>query len=218
MIDRVFENSISGEIDKALRGVSKFAIKGAGSQLGRARSSTTERVRRGVAARAARHVRMQKKLSRVSLMSLLTGKGTGGGNTVVGKTAVSPFDGRLDAALRGVSRFATKNRREYLAITRTFPTQFYKQKGPFKGPRKDFRDTLYWNPAIITDAFGEAKASFGLNDKVTSFRATCSGIGGGYLGRFEKVITSRRPFFMVVKLPLEVSAGDAMVLPLTLRK
>ena len=101
------------------------------------------------------------------------------------------------------------------SYVRTFPTRFYREKR--SEVRDDFRDTVYWNPMVVTDAFGEAKMSFGLCDSVTSFRVRAVGVGKGFLGTREKVLRSDRPFFMSVKFPMEVSAGDAMVLPLTLR-
>tara|TARA_B100000609_G_scaffold199681_1_gene206392 strand:- start:7907 stop:12925 length:5019 start_codon:yes stop_codon:yes gene_type:complete len=105
-----------------------------------------------------------------------------------------------------------------LDYVRVFPTHFYKKEAQGgKQVRKDFRETLYWNPMLVTDEWGEVKISFGLNDKVTSFRVRIAGIGQEALGVAEKVIRSTRPYFMAAKLPVEVSTDDAMVLPLTLR-
>src|SRR5262249_1095778 len=42
------------------------------------------------------------------------------------------------------------------------------------------------------------------------------GVGGGFAGRGEKVFKSSLPFSMNVKLPLEVTARDHFLLPLTL--
>lgn len=92
----------------------------------------------------------------------------------------------------------------------------YKKDWKGKG-RSDWRDTVFWKPLIHTDVNGEAFVRFGLSDKITSFRVRVSGVGGGMLGMEEKVLTSKKPFFIVAKIPLEVSAGDAMALPLTLR-
>ncbi len=87
----------------------------------------------------------------------------------------------------------------------------------YAGAREDFRETVYWNPRVRTDARGRAQVRFTLSDAVTSFRVTTEGFGGGAAGRDETVIASKLPFFMDVKLPLEVSAGDRVLLPLTLR-
>ncbi len=97
----------------------------------------------------------------------------------------------------------------------TNPTQPTQAQAPTK--RTDFRETLYWNPLIKTDAWGEAKISFGLNDSITSFRILTTSVGGGYIGRKTHTIASKRPFFLAVRIPNEVSSSDAMVLPITLR-
>ncbi|MCB9640495.1 MAG: OmpA family protein [Myxococcales bacterium] len=98
---------------------------------------------------------------------------------------------------------------------RIFPTKFYaSSKQATK--RTDFRETLYWNPKFKTDPSGEATLRFGLNDNATSFRIRVSGLGGAYVGRKEHVFSAEKPFFLVVKAPLEVSADDALALPLTL--
>ncbi|MCK6508407.1 hypothetical protein L6R29_00380 [Myxococcota bacterium] len=112
---------------------------------------------------------------------------------------------------------------------RVFPIRFYAQANTAPTPpaqptqaqaptqRTDFRETLYWNPLIKTDAWGEAKISFGLNDSITSFRILTTSVGGGYIGRKTHTIASKRPFFLAVRIPNEVSSSDAMVLPITLR-
>ena len=100
---------------------------------------------------------------------------------------------------------------------RMFPVYFYTQKKRGIVKRTDFRETLYWHPHLRTDAWGEASVSFGLNDKITSFRVRVTGVGGGELGVREHMIQSKRPFFMSVKIPQEVSKGDALALPVTLR-
>ncbi len=99
--------------------------------------------------------------------------------------------------------------------SRVFPTQFYKENDQ-PTTRTDFRETLYWNPKIRTNALGQATIRFGLNDNASSFRIRVSGLGGGWIGQKEHVISAVKPFFLSVKAPLEVSADDALALPLTL--
>jgi hypothetical protein len=84
-----------------------------------------------------------------------------------------------------------------------------------EGPRTDFRDTIFWGSAI-TQADGTATVVFPMSDAVTSFRVYAEGVGGGRVGRKEEVVKSSLPFSMAVKLPVEVSAGDKLKLPLTL--
>ncbi len=57
---------------------------------------------------------------------------------------------------------------------------------------------------------------FVLSDAVTSFRVFSEGVGGGVAGRDETVLKASLPFSLNVKLPLEVSAGDRPLIPVTL--
>lgn len=100
------------------------------------------------------------------------------------------------------------------APVRVFPAPTY--DGAFEGPRTDFRDTVYWNPAVKTGVDGQATVTFYLSDAVTSFRVFAEGAGDGRIGRSEEVFDAKLPFSMSVKLPLEVSEGDRLYLPLIL--
>ena len=84
--------------------------------------------------------------------------------------------------------------------------------------RKDFTETIYWNPIVKTDATtGEAKVSFDLSDSVTTFKAIVDGFTqDGTLGSTEASIEAVNPFYAEAKLPLEVTEGDRILLPLNL--
>ncbi|MCC7530875.1 MAG: A-macroglobulin complement component [Candidatus Melainabacteria bacterium] len=90
--------------------------------------------------------------------------------------------------------------------------------GRQKGDREDFAETLYWNAAIKTNAHtGEGTINFGLNDSVTTFKVfadgfTTSGAIGGAASDLKSII----PFYAEAKLPLEVTAGDRLLLPISL--
>jgi alpha-2-macroglobulin-like protein len=86
------------------------------------------------------------------------------------------------------------------------------------GDRVDFTETLYWNAGVRTDAkTGEAKVSFGLNDSVTSFKAFAGVVGSdGALGSAVAAIESVQPFYLEPKIPLEVTSGDVVQLPVAL--
>ena len=86
------------------------------------------------------------------------------------------------------------------------------------GDRKDFSETLYWNAGTRTDAgTGEATVRFFLNDSVTSFKAFADAFDGqGSLGAGTATVRSVQPFYVEAKLPLEVTSGDVIQLPLAL--
>lgn len=86
------------------------------------------------------------------------------------------------------------------------------------GDRVDFAETLYWNAGVRTDArTGEVRVSFGMSDSVTTFKAFAGAVGGdGALGSAVAELESVQPFYAEPKLPLEVTSGDVVRLPVAL--
>jgi alpha-2-macroglobulin-like protein len=98
---------------------------------------------------------------------------------------------------------------------RVFPVPLY-AKG-YEGPRTDFRETIYWNASVETNSDGTASVSFPVSDAVTSFRATAEGVSAsGVAGGGEAVIQSKMPLALDARLPVEVTSGDSIKLPVTL--
>ncbi len=101
------------------------------------------------------------------------------------------------------------------APVRVFPAPTY--KAGYDGPRDDFRETIFWAPNVATAADGTAQVTFYVSDAVTSFRAVAEGTSaGGLPGRGEAEVQSKMPMSLDVHLPLEVSQGDLISLPVTL--
>lgn len=100
------------------------------------------------------------------------------------------------------------------APVRVFPLPAFNQN--YSGPRDDYRETVFWAPSVKTDKHGKANVKFVLSDAVTSFRVFSEGVGSGAAGRDETVFKSSLPFSLSAKLPLEVSAGDQPLIPVTL--
>lgn len=95
--------------------------------------------------------------------------------------------------------------------------EFAHQVRPDRKPndRFDFAETLFWNAALRTNANGEATVSFGTSDAVTSFRASVGGYtDNGALGSASTALKSVQPYYVEPKLPLEVTAGDVIRLPI----
>jgi uncharacterized protein YfaS (alpha-2-macroglobulin family) len=92
------------------------------------------------------------------------------------------------------------------------------RKGRRDGDRVDFTETLLWKAAARTDArTGELTTSFTLGDSVTSFRVFANAFDEqGALGAATSEVKSVRPFYVEPKLPLEVTAGDTIRLPVSL--
>lgn len=101
------------------------------------------------------------------------------------------------------------------APVRVFPVPQYKKA--YDGPRTDFRETIYWNANVDTGDDGTASVSFYTSDAVTSFRATVEGFSaGGAPGAGALAVQSKLPLTLDAKLPLEVTSGDRIALPVTL--
>jgi len=101
------------------------------------------------------------------------------------------------------------------APVRVFPVPQY-TKG-YDGPRTDFRETIYWNGNVETGADGNAAVSFVASDAITSFRASAEGVSaGGTPGSGTLAIQSKMPLTLDAHLPLEVTSGDEIRLPVTL--
>lgn len=132
--------------------------------------------------------------------------------------------GRADIALdrdfaRAAKKDANRLQEEQVAIApvRVFPIPAFNPE--HTGPRDDYRETVFWAPSVKTNRWGKATVKFTLSDAVTSFRVFSEGVattGGGLAGRDETVFKSALPFSLAVKLPLEVSAGDRPLIPVTL--
>jgi alpha-2-macroglobulin-like protein len=100
------------------------------------------------------------------------------------------------------------------APVRVFPVPVF--NADYGGVRNDYRETVFWAPSVKTDKRGKATVKFVLSDAVTSFRVFSEGVGGGLAGRDETLLKSSLPFSLAVKLPLELSAGDRPLIPVTL--
>ncbi len=103
-----------------------------------------------------------------------------------------------------------------MVIVREFAHQVRKDRKPTD--RVDFSETLYWNTGVKTDAnTGEATVSFGLNDNVSTFRVFADGFASdGAVGAANVGLEAVQPFYAEAKLPLEVTAGDQILLPINL--
>jgi A-macroglobulin complement component/alpha-2-macroglobulin family protein/carboxypeptidase family protein len=101
------------------------------------------------------------------------------------------------------------------AAVRVFPVPQYTRA--FDGPRSDFRETVYWNPTVETNASGDADVAFVTSDAVTAFRATAEGFSAtGQAGGGQVTFQSKLPLTLDVHLPVEVTSGDTIRLPITL--
>lgn len=83
------------------------------------------------------------------------------------------------------------------------------------GERTDFADTVFWTAAAPTDSHGKMDVIFELSDSVSTFAVrvgayTADGAIGTAVIEFDSV----EPFYAEPKLPLEVTQGDVIELPI----
>ncbi len=132
------------------------------------------------------------------------GGGAGGGEAAGAMAKDEDWGGDVDGA----------NDWNYVPV-RVFPVPQYKPG--YDGPRTDFRETIYWSHDVRTGKDGTAQVKFVVSDATTSFRAVAEGVSkGGLPGRGDAVVQTKLPVSLDVRMPLEVSQGDQLQLPVTL--
>ncbi|HYR85462.1 MAG TPA: MG2 domain-containing protein [Terriglobia bacterium] len=125
--------------------------------------------------------------------------------------------GRLRAGAGGDRRLADFARKEAFANILTVREYAHTLRPNWtEGSRVDFAETVYWNAGIKTNAFtGLATLSFNLSDSVTSFRVLTDAFAqDGTLGSSVSHVESVKPFSIDPKIPLQVTSGDVIQLPI----
>jgi len=82
---------------------------------------------------------------------------------------------------------------------------------PAQKVRTDFRQTVYYNPSIITDNAGNARVTFKLPDNLTSYRIMAVAVGRtDMFGSGESTIRSSLPLLARAAFPRVLRAGDEL--------
>ena len=127
---------------------------------------------------------------------------------------------KVQGFLRAKREMRFDNRQQLIQGQLVYLREFAHTARPNRkaGDRVDFAETLYWNAGVRTDArTGEARVSFAMSDSVTTFKAFAGAVGGdGALGSAVAELESVQPFYAEPKLPLEVTSGDVVRLPVAL--
>jgi len=81
--------------------------------------------------------------------------------------------------------------------------------------RRDFPETLYVNPSIITDSNGKASIDVGMADSITEWRVSAlANSADGRLGGSESGIRVFQDFFVDVNFPAALTRGDEVTFPI----
>jgi alpha-2-macroglobulin-like protein len=82
--------------------------------------------------------------------------------------------------------------------------------------RSDFAETLYWHPVLVLPD-GSGRASFDLNDSLTTFEVEVAGHTlDGRIGAVKTNIVSNLPFSLSPTVPIEVTSSDVIALPISI--
>jgi len=83
--------------------------------------------------------------------------------------------------------------------------------------RQEFPETLFVDPAVITDGDGKARLEIALADSITTWRMTgLASSQGGLLGSGTGGITVFQDFFADVDFPVAMTRGDVLRVPVAL--
>ncbi len=83
--------------------------------------------------------------------------------------------------------------------------------------RRHFTPTPLWKSSLPTDEQGRFRADFTLPDTLTTYRLLALAVGkdGDSFGQTEEKLTVSQPLMLTPGLPLFMSTGDTLLLPLT---
>jgi uncharacterized protein YfaS (alpha-2-macroglobulin family) len=79
--------------------------------------------------------------------------------------------------------------------------------------RKEFKDTAYWQPDVVTGADGKAQVSFKLPDNLTTWRATARGVTADTrVGSAVQKTIARKDVIMRLEMPRFLTEGDTVTI------
>lgn len=126
------------------------------------------------------------------------------------RAAITPPE--FDAAKRvakALTRSGTFVVREYAHAKPVAPTG--------DDTRTDFTETVYWHPMLVLPEDGKGRVEFQLSDALNPYRVLIAGHTlDGRLGSVTGLIEVRKPLAVDIKLPLEISATDRLVVPVSI--
>jgi uncharacterized protein YfaS (alpha-2-macroglobulin family) len=110
---------------------------------------------------------------------------------------------------------------EAAKFNETGPPNVTAGEGPIQSTaprtRQWFPETLLWRPELITDDHGVATLELDLADSITTWRFNSSAVSlDGSLGSAEFPLKVFQSFFVDVNLPVELTRGDQVSVPIVL--
>jgi uncharacterized protein YfaS (alpha-2-macroglobulin family) len=97
----------------------------------------------------------------------------------------------------------------------TYELADFKADNPLTDPtiRKEFKDTAFWQPDVVTGADGKATVAVVLPDNLTTWRATARAVTADTrVGSTTDKVVSRKDLIMRLETPRFVTAGDTVTI------
>ena len=97
----------------------------------------------------------------------------------------------------------------------TYQLADFKNEGSLVQPtiRKNFKDTAFWQPNVVTGADGKATVEVELPDNLTTWRATARGITSDTkVGATKYKVVARKDVIMRLETPRFITQGDTVTL------
>ncbi|HEY0347822.1 MAG TPA: MG2 domain-containing protein [Pyrinomonadaceae bacterium] len=91
----------------------------------------------------------------------------------------------------------------------------FKNESSFAEPtiRKEFKDTAFWQPEVVTGGDGKATVSFKLPDNLTTWRATARGVTADTrVGSAVQKTIARKDVIMRLEMPRFLTEGDTVTI------
>src|SRR5262249_18539912 len=99
------------------------------------------------------------------------------------------------------------------ANKRSYQLADFKNEGQLVEPtiRKEFKDTAFWKPDVVTDADGKATVKFNLPENLTTWRATARAVTGDLrVGSIVSRVLSRKDLILRLEIPRFMTEGDTV--------
>jgi uncharacterized protein YfaS (alpha-2-macroglobulin family) len=109
--------------------------------------------------------------------------------------------------------YSGSKRMELAANKRSYQLADFKNEDQLVEPkvRKEFKDTAFWKPDVVTGADGKATVKFDLPENLTTWRATARAVTGDLrVGSIVSRVLSRKDLILRLETPRFITEGDTV--------
>src|SRR5215475_13008195 len=109
--------------------------------------------------------------------------------------------------------YSDSKKMELAANKRSYQLADFKNEGQLVEPkvRKDFKDTAFWKPDVVTGGDGKATVKFDLPENLTTWRATARAVTGDLrVGSIVSRVLSRKDLILRLEIPRFMTEGDTV--------